>query len=504
MTVAIVRFAARLAALAIGVCAVAEVAATAPESPPNIVVILADDLGIGDLGGYNESSRIPTPRLDQLAASGVRFRDVHAPSAVCTPTRYAIMTGTYAWRTRLKSGVLIGDSRSLIDGRTTIAEMLRAHGYATACIGKWHLGLGAIDPADPQRPVDFDAPIDAGPHTEGFDFSYIIPASLDMPPYVWIRNGELVEAPTAHVDESRPRRGGGGGFWRAGPIAPSFRFEDVLPTVSDQAVRWIESRRDDDRPFFLYLALPAPHTPWMPTDDFVGRSGAGPYGDFVAQVDAVTGAVVDALERTRTLENTLLVVTSDNGAHWVPNDIRRYGHRANGPFRGQKADIHEGGHRVPFIVHWPGHAPAGAASDALVGLQDLYATCAELVQAGEPGPGDALDSVSCLGAMRGGDGERQTLVHHAFDGMFAIRHGRWKLIEGLGSGGFTTPGRVADAPPGAGQLYDLQADPAETRNRFDERPDVVADLRARLERIRDQTRADLTRTRPDPRSGRDD
>jgi arylsulfatase A-like enzyme len=464
---------------------VAAPAHSEPTDSPNIVLILADDLGIGDCGAYNPDSRIPTPNLDRLADEGVRFTDAHSPSAVCTPTRYGVLTGEYAWRTRLKHGVLGGYSRSLIDDRTTIGELCRRHGYTTACVGKWHLGLGVYDGSAPHVRVDYDEPIDAGPHTEGFEYSFIIPASLDMAPYVYIENGALVARPTEHVEGSASRRKGGKGFWRAGPIAPGFEFDQVLPTVVDRATKWLETAASGDRPFFLYLPLPAPHTPWVPTEEFHGRTEVGPYGDFVAQVDAVVGAVRETLSRTGALEKTLLIVTSDNGAHWLPTDIEQYSHRSNARLRGQKADIHEGGHRIPMIVRWPGHAPAGLKSDALIGLQDLFATLGELLGADEAELAGATDSVSFLTAIRTGKGARRTLVHHSFDGMFAVRREHWKLIDGLGSGGFTKPKRVEGADPAAGQLYDLREDPGEQHDLYDVHPEVVAEL----ERTLNETRA---------------
>lgn len=473
-----------LAALA-AACSAGE--GEASHGRPNVVFILADDLGIGDAGVYQPESRIPTPQLDRLAAEGIRFLDAHSPSAVCSPTRYAILTGEYAWRTRLQRGVLEGWDRSLIAGRTTIAEMFRAHGYATACIGKWHLGLGAYDPELPGRRADFDAPLDAGPHTLGFDHSFILPASADMPPYLWVEDGAVVEPATGLAGGEASQRHGGAGYHRPGPMAPDFRFEEILPTITARAESLIGDAARDGRPFFLYLPLTAPHTPWSPTAEFLGRSGAGPYGDFVAQVDDCVGRVRGALERAGVLDDTLLIVASDNGAHWLDSDVARWSHRANGPWRGQKADIHEGGHRVPLIARWPGRIPAGASSDALVGLQDLFATTGELLGASPEELAGARDSVSFLAALRGGAGAREELVLHSFDGMFAIRRGPWKWIEGLGSGGFTEPRRVASADPRAGQLYDLATDPGEQRNLSDDRPDEVAALRQRLGEIRAAT-----------------
>lgn len=462
-------------------------AAAAPGSPdhPNVVIILADDLGYGDPRCYNPDSKIPTPHLDALALDGMRFMDAHTPSAVCTPTRYALLTGRYAWRTRLKSGVLWGRDRLLIEpGRDTIASMLKRHDYETCCVGKWHLGLGSYDENDPDGKQDLTRPVDAGPHTVGFDYSLVIPASLDIPPYVYFENGAPVEAPTEHTPGSKRRWSGGGGFWREGPMPPGFEHEQVLPHITDTAVEYISKQGADDvgGPFFLYVPLTAPHTPWLPTEEFQGRSEAGWYGDFVAQVDDTIGRVMQALDEAGLADSTLLIVTSDNGAHWRQQEIAEFNHRANGPFRGQKADIHEGGHRVPLIVRWPGKVKPGARSDALVGLNDLYATIASVVGENSD-PNAAEDSVSFREVLNGNsDNIRETLIDHSINGTFAIRRGPWKLIDCLGSGGFTKPARIEpgpDDPPG--QLYNLDEDPAETRNVYIEHPDIVRELMELLE-----------------------
>lgn len=254
---------------------------------PNIVVILADDMGYGDLGSYNPASLIPTPNIDALAGEGMRFTDAHSPSAVCTPTRYGLLTGRYAWRTRLSSGVLLGHSPALIEeGRVTLASLLEARGYATAAVGKWHLGLGSGER------TDYEQPLRPGPNSVGFDYFFGIPASLDMPPYVYVRNEALVEPPTDSIESSGFRRSGGNGFWSGGRIAPGFRHIDVIPRLTDEAVDFIQRQQGSERPFFLYLPFSAPHTPWLPTAEFAGRTGAGPYGDFAAQKDHVTPAIL--------------------------------------------------------------------------------------------------------------------------------------------------------------------------------------------------------------------
>jgi arylsulfatase A-like enzyme len=474
----------------------------AEESRPNIIFLMADDMGYGDPQSYNADSKIPTPNMDRLAAQGMRFTDAHSPSAVCTPTRYGVLTGRYAWRSRLKSGVLSGYSPSLIEpGRMTVASMLKQNGYRTAGVGKWHLGL---DWAAKQKPednpqlessnfdkpegfeIDFSQPVANGPATLGFDYFYGIPASLDMAPYVYLENDRTTELADARTEGVRD----GGVFWRAGEKSPSFEFLDVLPHLTSKAVGFLDSHAAESsgQPFFLYFALPAPHTPWMPTPEVEGKSGAGKYGDFVVLVDQI-GQVMDALDRNNLAENTLLIVTSDNGSDWKPEHIEEFGHYSNhAMLRGRKRDTWEGGHRVPFIARWPGKVQAGVANDETVCLTDLTATAAAI--AGETLPRDAAeDSYSILPALLGEqlDGPlREATVLHSADGMFVIRQGPWKFIDGQGPGsanyGAWKP--APDDPPG--QLYNMREDTGEERNLYNEQPEVVADLKALLEKYKQQ------------------
>ncbi len=453
---------------------------------PNIVFILADDLGIGDPGCYNPDSKIPTPNLDALARRGIRLLDAHSPSAVCTPTRYGILTGRYAWRTKLKQGVLQGYDPMLIEpGRLTWATFLQRLGYRTAGIGKWHLGLGGV------RPTDYSKELRPGPVTAGFDFFFGIPSSLDFPPYVFVENDRVTALPTEKIAASKPQRDGGAGFWRAGAIAPGFRHEDVLPTLTQKAIAWLGQQKKE-QPFFLYFALSGPHTPWQPTAEFRGKSQAGPYGDFVVQVDAVVGQVVAALERLGLADDTLIVVTSDNGAWWTPEDIRRWGHRANLRWRGQKADIWEAGHRIPFIAAWKGHIPAGSTGDETVCLIDMLATTAALLEQELP-KNAAEDSYNILPILLGekhGRPIREATVYHSGSGLFGLRQGDWVLVEGLGSGGFTKPQKETPMPGGPkGQLYDLGRDPGEEHNLYLQEPDRVTAMQALLDRYRKEGRS---------------
>ena len=448
-------------------------------APPNVVVILADDLGYGDIARYNPATKIATPNLNRLADEGMRLTDAHSPSAVCTPTRYGLLTGRYAWRTHLRRGVLQGYSPNLIDTtRLTLAKLFREHGYSTGAVGKWHLGLGNRDS------TRYDRPLHPGPNAAGFDYFFGIPSSLDFAPYVYVVNTGLEEAPTDTIGASRHRRQEGGGFWRAGAIAPGFRHAEVLPRIAEEAVRFVEEHAKKG-PFFLYVPLSAPHTPWLPAEEFSGASGAGYYGDFVAQVDHVVGRLLHALDAAD--RETFLVFTSDNGAHWPESDRTTFTHDANGPWRGQKADIWEGGHRVPFLVRWPGFVEPGSTSSQLVSLTDLMATSAALLGASLPQDAgeDSFDFLPVL--LGSGPGLRRTMVHHSLNGMFAIREGRWKLVLGRGSGGFTAP-RFLEPAPGepAGQLYDLAADPAESQNLYDAEPLVVSRLSTLLEHYKNE------------------
>ncbi len=453
---------------------------------PNVVVILADDLGYGDLHCYNKDSKIPTPNLDRLASQSLRFTDAHTPCAVCTPTRYGLLTGRYCWRTSLKKGVLGGYSPALIEPkRMTLASLLKQQGYVTAGFGKWHLGLGD------HAKTDFGKPLRPGPLSAGFDSYFGIPASLDMPPYLFLDNEGVLEAATESIADSAMRRKGGKGFWRGGAIAPHFKHVEVLPTLTERTVAFCK-KQTADKPFFLYLALTGPHTPWMPTEEFRGKSKAGYYGDFTAQVDASVGRVLKALDEAKVSHNTLVIFTSDNGAHWLPGDIEKWGHRANGNLRGQKADLWEGGHRVPFMVRWPGQVSAGATSKELICLTDVLATVSEVV--GAELPSDAgEDSFSLLPVLRGVERDRpirEAIVHHSGDGTFAIRQGPWKLAMALGSHGFSAPHDIKPKPGEAkGQLYNLDDDPQEKINLWTTKQDIVERLTALLHKYQNEGRS---------------
>ena len=443
---------------------------------PNIIYILADDMGYGDVSYLNENSKIKTPNIDQLASQGMSFTDAHSGSAVCTPTRYGILTGRYAWRTSMKQGVLWSHSEALIDPkRETVASMLKKNGYQTACVGKWHLGLNwAKDSLDQ---VQYAERIGGTPNDNGFDESYIITASLDIPPYFYIKDHYITASSIDSIDGTT-----GQGFWRKGPIGNDFKHEEVLFHLADQAVDYVNRKAKGDEPFFLYFPLPAPHTPILPSEKFKGKSGIGAFGDFVLMVDDVVKQIMDAVEKNGITDNTIIIFTSDNGVT-PKSDIKELsalGHQSSYEFRGHKADIFEGGHRIPFIVKWPDEIKAGTFSNETTCLTDLMATMGALVDQ-EIANNSAEDSYSFLPVLKGEkiDGTvREATVHHSINGTFSIRQGKWKLIFGPGSGGWSDPKpkRAREEKLPLLQLYDLQQDIAEKNNVAKEHPELVKDL----------------------------
>jgi arylsulfatase A-like enzyme len=494
-----------LAALAFGVAPVAPSLLAAEPSKPNVILILADDLGYGDVGCYNADSKIPTPHLDKLAREGMRFTDAHSPSSVCTPTRYAMLTGRYAWRTRLQRGVHGPWDKPLIaPGRLTVGELLQQHGYATACIGKWHLGLN-WQTKDGQRPssrtdplsnVDFTQPIGEGPTTRGFDdyFGVDVP---NFPPYCFIEGARTIGIPSV--------RDTGGLFNIRGPMLPGWKLVDILPELTRRAVTRIEDTAKTKKPFFLYFSLTSPHYPVVPAPEFIGKSGAGEYGDFVYQTDWCIGQVLDALKRSGVADNTLVIFTSDNGPEVVEIDpgaydrIRQSDHYSMGSLRGAKRDVWEGGHRVPFIARWPGKIKAGAVSDETICHVDFMATIAAILGAQLP-DNAAEDSVNLLTALLGEKTTaplRQATVHHAASGKFAIRKGDWVLIDapsGDDNGAKGEPQwlkekRGYDKHDQPAELFNVREDLIERRNQYAERPEVVRELKALLEKYQREGRS---------------
>lgn len=475
----------------------------APSTKPNIIYVLCDDLGYGDVKCLNPRGKIATPHLDKLAAGGMIFTDVHSSSSVCTPTRYGIMTGRYNWRSKLQSAVLGGLSPRLIEpGRMTVASLLQQHGYHTAAIGKWHLGMDwvklsgkevselSIETPVQVHNVDYAQPIKNGPTSVGFDYYFGISASLDMVPYTYIENDRVTKLPT--VDKDFPLfLGRAQGKCRLGPAAPDFEVEDVLPTLTAKAIDYVKSRASSpvkkEQPFFLYLPLASPHTPVAPTKEWQGKSGLNHYADFVMQTDHSIGQLLAELDKQGLAENTLVIVTSDNGCSPqadFPGLVAK-GHNPSAEFRGHKADIFDGGHRVPFLVRWPARVKAGSKSDQLLCLTDFMATAAAIVGAKLPATA-AEDSVSFLPALLGTAKAplREAVVHHSINGSFSIRQGQWKLALCRDSGGWSEPRpgtpKAADLP--SVQLFELTKDIGEQTNVQDKHPEVVARLTKLLEK----------------------
>ncbi len=445
---------------------------------PTIVMFLADDLGTGDVAALSASCRIRTPYLDGFASEGMRLRDFHSNSSVCTPTRYGLLTGRYAWRTRLQKGVLDGGSEPLIArGRPTLASVLRDAGYRTALVGKWHLGLGwARDGAAGK--ADFARPFADGPLSCGFGSFLGVAASADMPPYVFLEGDRAVVAPTARFTSDF-------GPSREGPAAPGWTSEAIQDALIRRSIEELRKCSEDPRPLFLLVSLTSPHTPVAPSKDWQGRSGINRYADFVMQMDHDIGRVLTALRETGRAEDAFVVVTSDNGCSPEANfaQLAAHDHFPSAGFRGAKADLYEGGHRVPCLVRWPRRIARGSTSEALAGMTDWYATLAAVAGLGRPAAGGE-DSVSLLPALTGKTDmpARDHFVMHSIDGSFALRVGNMKYLAARGSGGWSAPngktkgfGRLP-----AAQLYDLAEDPREEENLAAERPGVVASMRERL------------------------
>ena len=453
---------------------------TEERKQPNIVFILADDMGYGDVSYFDDNSKLRTVNIDRMAQEGVVFTDAHSSSSVSTPTRYGILTGRYNWRSTLKNNVLYGYDKALIPAdRETMASMLRKQGYTTAGIGKWHLGWdwNNIDAGKDQ--VDFSKPVENGPTTRGFDYYYGFCGSLDMAPYVYIEN----DMPTSLPDRETVNEGKYS-WWRKGPTGADFVHEQVLPNLVDRACSYIKKKAKADQPYFLYLPLPAPHTPILPTEEFRGKSGIGEYGDFVLMVDAMVGKVLQAVKESGEDENTIVVFTTDNGCSPAAGikEMEAQGHRPNSIYRGHKADLFDGGHRIPCILRWPKGAKPHEVKQTVC-LTDFYATFAA-INGYKLMDSEGEDSYNLLPAIVSEteiDPIREATVHHSIDGQFTIRQGDWKLLLSASSGGWSAPlptdTLALDSLPPV-QLYNMKEDPSETTNVEAEHPEIVSRLRA--------------------------
>ncbi len=446
------------------------------KSLPNIVYILADDLGYGDVSCFNENSKIKTPNLDKMASEGMRFTDMHTSSSVCTPTRYGILTGRYNWRSGIKQGVLWGNSDALIpETRTTLASLLKRAGYSTGYIGKWHLGWDWAK--DENKKIDFSKPVTHTPNNLGFDYAYGHCGSLDMPPYVYVENGMPTAIPDS-VTEGRV----GYDFFRKGLIAPDFDMEDVTPNFFRHAMDFVNKHAKEENPFFLYLPIPSPHTPILPTEEWQGKSGLNPYGDFVMMIDNYIGKLLKTIEDAGIEENTLIIFTSDNGCSpQAKFDILlEKGHNPSYVFRGYKADIFDGGHRVPFIVKWPARIKKATTFDKTACTTDFMATCAEVagIQLKDSEGEDSYSMLPIFDSPLKPDYKREYTIHHSINGSFSIRKDDWKLVLCPGSGGWSDPKPKKAVELGLPdiQLYNLSNDIAEKNNIYDKNPEKIKEL----------------------------
>lgn len=476
-------------------------AASAEPPRPNIVIIYADDQGYGDFSLQSPDGKIPTPHLDKLASQGMRFTDGHSSSGVCTPSRYALLTGRFHWRQG--HGIVNGYGPSWFDeGRLTLPAMLREKGYRTACIGKWHLGWDWNAIRNPGTPLlapdafDWSKPVPGGPLAQGFDY-YFGDDVPNFPPYTWIENDRVLIPPTVPFkasptpmedDEAGERMSGHD--CRDGAMVAGWRLDAVMPRITERTVAWLGEQKDSEQPFFLYWPWTAPHTPVVPTAEFKGKTQAGPYGDFMHQCDAHLGQVLAALDANGLADNTIVIFTSDNGAESIAYErVRKHGHRSSGPLRGLKRDLWEGGHRVPFLVRWPGVIEPGRVSDALVSQVDLMATLAAVVAYDLPAAA-ADDSYNLLLLWTGNQsGPRDTIIHNTKPNDYAIRHQQWLLVDAKSGGQSVVPawlqqemGHAENEHPG--ELYDLSKDLAQEHNLFATEPGKVAELKAMLKEIR--------------------
>jgi arylsulfatase A-like enzyme len=475
---------------------------------PNVVVVLADDLGYGDVQAYHPESRIPTPNMNRIATEGMTFTDGHSGSSVCTPTRYGVVMGRYCWRTWKKKGVLNGyDSHLINPDRMSIADVFKSAGYQTACIGKWHLGMDFVTNQN-EEDIDFGKPIQNGPNANGFDYFYGISASLDFPPFNYIENDHFTETEIKEVaGQVFP------GYLREGPGGRNFNHTETLDHLTQKATAYITEQASRQNPFFLYFPLTSPHKPVLPAKRFQGKSGLGPYGDFVLQTDWVVGQVLDVLDQAGIAENTLIVFSSDNGSFMYRLDAPECGekvkvsaegkgdhvgdpsvqgyfsavHQPNHPWKGTKADIWEAGHRVPYLMRWPEKITAGTRSDTTVCLTDLMATFAAMVDIDLPKDAGE-DSFSLLPLMEQNPKawKRDYVINHSINGSFAIRDNEWKLIATSGSGGRGNPKSGPSGKPH--QLYNLKDDPGERVNLIDQYPEVATRLEKELRRIKKGSR----------------
>jgi len=489
-------------------------------APPNIVFILADDLGYGDIACYNPTSKIPTANIDRLAAEGMRFTDAHSPSTVCTPTRYSLMTGRMAFRTGFR-GVFtgVGGPCMIEEKRLTLPGMLQKQGYATAMFGKWHIGMSFFDKEGQRitnggvkgvKTVDYSRPIPDSPIHRGFDHFYgtVCCPTTDWL-YAYVDGDRIPVPPTRIVDKKSLPKHPYSNDNRAGMIASNYDLEEVDLVFLKKSQQFLKTHvmEKPNQPFFLFHSMQAVHLPSFPADQFKGKTKSGPHGDFIFEMDWIVGELMKTLQSLGIADNTIVMFGSDNGPE-VPTVIamrRDHHHDGARPWRGVKRDQWEGGHRTPFVVRWPGKIKAGSTSDQITSLTDIFATCAAI--AGAELPNDAAeDSYDLLPVLEGTQGDRQVrpyLLQQTMSLAMSVRRGKWKYLDHKGSGGsnysrdgewgmkqYAIPDNAPDAP---GQLYNLAQDPGETTNLSAVHPRVVARLKALLEESKKAGRSAPTR-----------
>ncbi len=472
------------------------VVATAAQDRPNIVILYADDMGVADVSYGDPNAKIQTPNIDRLAAGGMTFTDGHSSSGICTPSRFAMLTGQHHWR-RFHGIAQAYDGSVFEPDDFTIAKMFKSKGYRTAAFGKWHLGwdFDAIRKPGVEKKdwikadsYDWTKRFPGGPIEQGFD-RYFGDGTINFPPYCWIENDRFVTIPTQPVIKSEPLAGGG--TFRPGPMAESWNPYDILPTMTEKTVEWI-SEQSSDEPFFVYLAFNSPHYPIVPNKEFHGKSEAGYYGDFVIETDAMVGKVLNALKEGGFAENTLVIFSADNGAeNHAFERLEEFDQWSSGAFRGVKRDIYEGGHRVPFTVRWPGQIEAGSVSDEVVSQVDLAATFATIVDY-PLGREVAIDSYNLLPVLTGADYDRPlrtATVQNTSAGKFALRQGDWVLIDTSSgaaqkekNGYLQRFGLDAYGGDNPGLLFNLKEDPRQSKNLFADYPEKVASMRSLLNR----------------------
>jgi len=483
---------------------------------PNVIIILADDMGYGDISCNNPNAKTFTPNIDSLAAQGINFKDAHSAGSLSVPSRYALLTGKYFFRRSPQNNYMGYGSPLIENDCETIGTLLQKAGYITACIGKWHLGLEwALKDTEHDvtyginnkgfSNINYYEPLKYNPQEAGFDYSFILPGSLDMPPYAFVRNDKVIDPEIIMVTDiyqkTTPKTiiewdkkytsendvyKGRGVWWRNGEISASFRIENCLDIITEEGISFIHRQMYENpgKPFMLYLSLTGPHTPWVPGKEFEGMSKAGVYGDFVAHIDNVVCRINNTLIALGIENNTLLIFTSDNGAHWSENDILTYAHNSNYGSRGQKGDIWNGGHHIPLMIKWPERIKSNVICNQTVGLTDIIATLSELTGQ-KLQPASAEDSYSFYHVLLGSIHKpvRDQIIYISGSGRLAIQSGGWKYANFLGSGGFTDPSYIRPVDGGPeGQLYNLKIDPLEQNNLFQDEPDMVRKLSGMLEK----------------------